>query len=469
MTKQKLTSNIGETQLFGVGRAFLDNERITIEIEPNATATLIRGLNKVVLLKSASQKQKISGQVQIGDVYVIENGLPAQAGENKLIIKVDKDLETGPENIYINPSPYTELTDQKRKTTLTAGVILLLLLVISVVFGVQQKNNKELQEKGLVKLTEAISNYDLAMNGSTDKNMSRELFLESKKKATELKDLGYKNEKLDELIKNISEKESEIVGEIKPETKEFLDLSLQTSGFEGKNMVSSGEDIFIFDENNKNIIKVGIKNKNAKIASNKENVGDTISIGSYEDRLFLNRSDGIYEVDLISKKVIERDWNDTNLIYFYAGNNYLIDKDDNEIYRFVGGNKTFGSKSGWLAPGIEMDFSKVIDMTIDGSIWLLSLTGKVTKLTNGNPQAISLNGIPDPLSNPIAIYTNEDNKNVYILEKDKGRVVVIDKTGEFKMQYVSEKIKNATDIVVSEEEKKIILLTGSKLMYFEPK
>lgn len=463
MTKQKLTSNIGETQLFGVGRAFLDNERITIEIEPNATATLTRGLNKVVLLKSASQKQKISGLAVIGDIYVIEQD------REKFILSVEEDLETGPENIYINPAPYTELTDQKRKTTLTAGVILLLLLIVSVVFGVQQKKNKELQEKGLVKLTEAISNYDLALNGSTDKNMARELFLESKKKATELKDLGYKNEKLDELIKNISEKESEIVGEIKPEIKEFLDLSLQTSGFDGKNMVSSGEDIFVFDENNKNILKVGIKNKNTKIAANKENIDGTISIGSYEDRLFLNRSDGIYEVDLISKKVIERDWNDTNLIYFYAGNSYLIDKDDNEIYRFAGSNKSFGSKSGWLAPGIEMDFSKIIDMTIDGSIWLLSSTGKVTKLTNGNPQAISLNGIPDPLSNPIAIYTNEDNKNVYILEKDKGRVVVIDKTGEFKLQYSSDEIKNAKDLVVSEEEKKIILLTGSKLMYIELK
>jgi hypothetical protein len=74
-----------------------------------------------------------------------------------------------------------------------------------------------------------------------------------------------------------------------------------------------------------------------------------------------------------------------------------------------------------------------------------------------------------PPVNPTAIYTNEINKNVYILDKDGGRVIVLEKNGDFKIQYVSDQIKNATDLVVSEEERKIILLTGSKLIYFEPK
>lgn len=459
----KLTSNVGRPFLDNVGSIILDSNKIIIQVEPHCKATINRDNQNITLLQAVETASKTSGVPKIGDVYTIEHGL------EKLIVTIEEEKEYTPDNIYINTDKFSESADSGRKTTLTAGVLLLVLLVVSVVFGVKQKNIKDFNQKSEVKLTEAISLYDLSINGSLDKNEARKSFINSKEIATNLKSNGYRNEKLDELLKNISTKESEIVGEVKAEIKEFLDLTLQTSGFDGKNMTSSGEDIFVFDEQNKNIIKVGIKNKNAKIAANKENISDSKAIASYQDRLFLNRSDGIYEVLLISKKVIERDWNDTNIFYSYAANIYLLDRDDKEIYRFTGSNKTFGSKSGWLAPGIEMDFSKVMDMVIDGSIWLLSSTGKVTKLTNGNPQAINLSGIPEPLENPTAIYTNEDNKNVYILEKDKGRIVVIDKTGEFKLQYINNEIKNAKDLVVSETEGKVILLTGSKLMFFETK
>lgn len=459
----KLTSNVGRPSLENVGSVSLDSDRIIIQVQPHCKATIRRDNQNITLLQTGEIAGKTSGVPKIGDVYTIEHGL------EKLVVTVEEEREYAPDNIYVNTDKFSESSDTGRKTTLTAGILLLVLLVVSVVFGVKQKNTKDFHEKSSAKLTEAISLYESSVSETTDKNEARKMFITSKEIATSLKNDNYKSDKLDELLKNISDKESEIVGEVRPEIKEFLDLTLQTSGFDGKSMTSSGEDIFIFDETAKNVIKVGIKNKSAKIAANKENINDANTIASYQDRLFLNRSDGIYEVDVISKKVIERDWNDTNLLYSYAANIYLLDRDDKEIYRFAGSNKTFGSKSGWLAPGIEMDFSKVVDMVIDGSIWLLSSTGKVTKLTNGNPQAIAINGIPEPLESPTAIYTNEDNKNVYILEKDKGRIVVLDKTGEFKLQYINDEIKNAKDLVVSETEGKIILLTGSKLLYFEPK
>jgi len=55
----------------------------------------------------------------------------------------------------------------------------------------------------------------------------------------------------------------------------------------------------------------------------------------------------------------------------------------------------------------------------------------------------------------------------YILEAEKSRIVVLEKNGDFKLQYVSDAIKAANDLVVSEKEGKIILLTGSKLMYIQ--
>jgi hypothetical protein len=201
-------------------------------------------------------------------------------------------------------------------------------------------------------------------------------------------------------------------------------------------------------------------------------MGESRQIASYEDRLFSINNSEIFEIKnnavRVKEKAEDTNW-DNSLFYLYSGNIYLINKSSNQIERYsgppAGGGGTFGDKTDWLAPGIEADFSKVIDMVIDGSIWLLSSSGKVTKFTNGNPNQISLNGITTELVNPTAIYTNEDLKYAYILDNNEGRVIVLEKNGEFKLQYKSDEIKNAKDLVVTEAEKKIILLTGPKLMY----
>ncbi len=447
----KLISNVGQPKLEGVGSIRFFFKKIVVSTEPFCKATVFRNNKTVTLCETQDKKTSISGIPQVGDVYTIEKGL------EKLVVTIEEERENKQKEIFVRDNPINESNIQSRKTTLTVGIILLVLLIVSVTFGVRQKNNRDFEKQSLIKLDEAISNYESAITGVVDKNSARELFISSKNITDELKKAGFKNEKLDELAKNISDKEAEIVGEVKVEVKEFLDLTLQTSGFNGSQMVSSGEDIFIFDSDNKNIINVGIKTKRAKIAANKEEIGDTKKIASYEGTLFLDKLDGVYEID------------ENSLFYVYAGNIYIIDKSNNQIFRQSGSGKTFGQKTEWLAPGVEVDFSKIKDVSIDGSIWLLSSSGKVSKFTLGNPQTVSLSGISEQFINPTAIYTNEKLKNVYILEKEKGRVVAIDKSGEFKLQYLNDEIKNATDIVVSEEEGKIILLTGPKLMYIELK
>jgi hypothetical protein len=79
----------------------------------------------------------------------------------------------------------------------------------------------------------------------------------------------------------------------------------------------------------------------------------------------------------------------------------------------------------------------------------------------------SLSGIFPGLVNPGAIYTNEELEYLYILDPDNKRVVVVGKDGEYKAQYIADGIGEARNLVVSEEEKKIILLTGERLLSIE--
>ena len=254
MTNLILSSNFNGNKLQGVGEAVLQDETIRITAEPNTSVTLLRSINKVLLLIAVDRSQSTIGRVELGDVYTLENG------ENRLVIKVETEDVKHETNLFINPEPVFDATSTKRKTTLTVGVLILILLMVSVVFGVKQKNLKEFNTKSEEKLTLAISNYE---------NKTRESFVEAKEIAMKLKEDGYKNEKLDELLKNIRENESEILGEINPEVKELLDLTLQINGFNGNKLSSTGETMFVMDEKEKNIIQVDVNGKNAKIIAKK--------------------------------------------------------------------------------------------------------------------------------------------------------------------------------------------------------
>jgi hypothetical protein len=70
-------------------------------------------------------------------------------------------------------------------------------------------------------------------------------------------------------------------------------------------------------------------------------------------------------------------------------------------------------------------------------------------------------------SDPVSIYTDDQSARIYILDRGNRRVVVLDKNGEYREQYLWEGIETVSDMVVSEEEKKILLLSGSVIYEIE--
>lgn len=360
-----------------------------------------------------------------------------------------------------------QATSQGRKTTLTAGAVLTILLLVSVMFGLNQKKLKDQKNTYGVKLESAISDYNESLElMELDISKARELFISSKEKLEEVENSQYKDERIEKLASDISSKQGEILGEYSVELKNYLDLSLQTSGFEGNDLSSSGQEIFVLDSKSKKIINIEIESKKASIVAGSDDVEDATSISSYEDRFFVSREDGIYELTEGEEKIVD---DPSDLFYLYSANLYVLNKNENVVYRYPGIQGGFAEKTNWLAPGIEPDFSKIVDITIDGSIWMLSSSGKVSRFTLGSPQSVSLNGLPQKMVDPKAIYTNEELKYVYILDPLQSRIVVLEKNGEFKVQYKAEGIKDMSDLVVSEEEGKIILLNGSKLLFIELK
>ncbi|MFZ5932736.1 MAG: hypothetical protein ACOYT7_01505 [Patescibacteria group bacterium] len=372
--------------------------------------------------------------------------------------------------IYVREGQMEEAPSQRRKVMVTVGGILLALLVVSIGFGVRAKNIKEQKSRYEARLTQAQHEFEESLSlFSLNPERARELFISAKGTADSLKSEGVKDKALDELVKNLDANQGKVLGEYREEAELFVDLSILSSGLKGDDMAASSEMLFVLDKAGKRVVSANFSTKKTEVVAGPEQIEAAEGAAVYEDRVFILNSDGIFEVGEEKSRATNRDWEGEALVYAYAGNLYVVDKAAGVIWRYPGSGKTFGSKSNWFAPGITVDLNNIKGLTIDGTIWLLSVSGKISKFSLGNPQNFAPAGVFPELANPDAIYTNEEQDFLYVLEKERKRIVVLEKDGKYKAQYLSDKLGEATDLAVNEKEGKMVVLAGDKLYSLEIK
>ena len=127
------------------------------------------------------------------------------------------------------------------------------------------------------------------------------------------------------------------------------------------------------------------------------------------------------------------------------------------------------AKTNYFAADVTPDFSKAVSMAIDSSVYVLSTDGTIAKFTKGKADTFSIKGLSKKLSNPTAIVTSGDDTNVYVLDNGNSRIVVFDKSGNYKTEYSASVIKSAKDFEVLESDKIAYVLSGGKLYQIDLK
>ena len=372
--------------------------------------------------------------------------------------------KTGEKKIYIRQRGEDEFNVQKRKVTVSIGSILVVLLLVSIGFGIRQKMVRDEHARYEDRLKQAQHEFEEAQGLYTlNPERARELFRNAESLAYQIKDEGVEDPELENLIALLEESEGQVLGEYTLEPDLFLDLSILTDGFKADEVAASGGKLYVFDKDGKKIVEIEIETKKTEIVAGPDQIKEAEKVAAYSDRAFVLSDGNIYEVSDERELVIEGEWEGDVLIYAYASNFYVLEREASKIWRYAGAEGGFGSKQEWLTAGTEPDLTSIFNWTIDGSIWFLSETGKVFKFTRGNQDTLTFTDVVPQLSQSSAIYTNEELKFVYLLEKETGRIVVVDKEGNYQAQYFSDKIKEAKGLVVSEEVGKIIIVTEERL------
>lgn len=316
------------------------------------------------------------------------------------------------------------------------------------------------------KFNEAVQKVEDAEKiSSADYQSSRELLWSAKETLLFLEKEKYKDRKVAELRERIKGQEERVLREFSVSPEVFVDLTLLAPDFKADNIISDGLSIVVFDKVGRRVIKIAFDTKKTEAVSGPSNFEDLQDVALYAGKVFVLTKKGFFSVEDNSKMLFRNDFGNDALVFYYAGNVYVLDKDASRIYRINASGENFALPQIWTAQGIDVEMSGIRGWFIDGFIWVLYDDGRILRFSRGVPERVILKDVFPRLEKIQAVYSNEVAEFLYVLDNVLGRVVVFDKSGSYFAQYFSEELKGAKSIVVSEKEKRLVFSKEGGRLY----
>jgi hypothetical protein len=148
----------------------------------------------------------------------------------------------------------------------------------------------------------------------------------------------------------------------------------------------------------------------------------------------------------------------------YENNFYLLDSNLNQILRYEPDYS--GAPADYFPTPGEVDLAGVVDMAIDGHIYILYADGRILKFLDGQAAAFEITGLYEPLQSPTALFTSEDSEFLYVADAGNKRIVQLTKEGRFLQQFKAgqgESFGQLKGLFVSEEYHLLYFVSGNKL------
>jgi hypothetical protein len=392
---------------------------------------------------------------------------------NKIFLRLQNLAQTFKKSTVIYLRVPQNEEEKKRRVIFWVALILLSLLAISIIFGFHRQG----QSRRANQFNQA---FDLASHQLEEGkalvgvNNLRAVSLlgEAKDSLEAVKGDFTKNSSEAKRISDLQDqigKELEAASQIYKEDGElFMDIGLIKEGGEGVGLALSGPNLIIVDKKGSSVYELSTKSKSSEILLGSDDLAGASLLAADESRLYVLAEKGILELKLgastkelktVTKK--DDDWGQIIDMEFFGGNLYLLDQSKGKVWKYSGANG-FSARTNYLIG--DYILSHPSSMAVDGSVWLT--TNKVLKFTYGKEDTLNLaevnSGLGTPLSDNLELFTSDDSKNLYVLDKKNKRLVVLEKSGAYLAQYLWDQMEKVDDFVVL-GDKEIYLLLGSKI------
>jgi hypothetical protein len=329
--------------------------------------------------------------------------------------------------------------NHSRKVILTIVVIILVVFVGSVFFALNKQAAEKTQTAFQAVYPQALKQYN---EGESLLELNQNLARDSFQQAQQLLNSGK-----DKLPKN------------SPQEKQVLDLLNKVNTALNTSSGVTNAAATAVSSNTSQYLLAESKNDGLYFAEDDNHIYELT-----QTQVYTFNPDGSNQKSIITNS---GDWKQPGGLSTYNGNIYILDKSQNQILKYVSSDSGF-VKANYFST-ITPDLSKAVSIAIDSSIYVLTSDGNISKFTKGAADTFTIAGLDTALNNPTRIYTNLNDDNVYVLDNGNSRIVVFDKSGNYKNQYQAGVLKTAKDFEVLEQDKKIYVLSGGKTYEIDSK
>lgn len=253
------------------------------------------------------------------------------------------------------------------------------------------------------------------------------------------------------------------------EPQVFYDVGLLKLGGLVTTIGLSADTLIIGDSSQKAVYALSISSKTGKIIGGGAGFENISAVDVQGDMVYAFTPDGVHQIAMESNNtklvIIKKssEWGTVTTMTMFGGNVYLLDTTKSRIWKYVATENGFSELKEYLNPDTLPDLSRATSMAIDGSVWIGTTDGNIQRFTQGKENTFVYKGVDPPFGQNLTVYTSDETKNLYILDAQNKRVVVLDKDGIYLAQYTWTGDIAPTQLVVAEKQGKILLLAAGKL------
>ncbi len=372
-----------------------------------------------------------------------------------------------------------------RKATMFLAIILITLFGISVILGIAKQGFQVKNQSASAALSDARHALDEGMAlMSLNPVKGRERLVQAKTLldpyVASIPPKSVQGREIAEVYRLITDNLTGAmqIYSIKPEL--FFDAGLVKKGGTISHIGFEDKTMAIVDPTTTTVIALDVTSKKSTIVGGGPSYAGLSSTSIHGDHIYVLVGAGIHQARRTDNKTVQAvipknpEWGTIASLVAYGGNQYLLDTQKGRIWKYVATDSQTATQSAglsstgftamreYLNPDTLPDFSGATNMAIDGSVWVGTKTGKILKFTQGREDTFVPKGVEPAFGSTLLVYTSDAVKNLYILDSVNKRVVVLEKDGTYLAQYTWTDIV-PIELVVSEELKKIFLLSDGKL------
>ncbi|MBD3311598.1 MAG: hypothetical protein GF349_03835 [Candidatus Magasanikbacteria bacterium] len=443
-----------------------------LEVNNNSIInSILVGLGRSVVLlciglyKSLIYVLKFTGKTILAIILIITN---KGNRRREIILELKKDFQ--------NRKKFIKNLPPSSKIIFVLTVFLVLFFAGSITYSRIQEQEKIRNQKYNDLISQIIEKKDLAEASIlyNDNNKAYSLLQEANDLINQLPIENEDEQKKIEVIElqkqmeNIS-KELRKVEKVAPE----ILADLNTFSANATKIELIDENIIAYGEEDNSFYKIDIDTKkieqkdhstitNLKTAAVPKENDKIIFVAGKNEIAEYNK-----ETNTISKKEISFIDQDTSIasIFVYNRRLYTLAPEKNQIYKHGPTLGGYDKGNNWITDS-NINIEDGISFAIDGDIYVLKNDGKITKLSAGQKDNFEISYIDPKLENPTKIWTYNGVENLYILEPNKQRIVVLDKKGNLVKQYKYDGWQNPNDMIIDTISGVIYIIDANKISKF---